>query len=163
VMVRVLAHPGSELKHYGFLGYCHHCGHYETVSWRQLSRAVCPHHSSPEPLTLSGPLWLGPLHDRSMLQRMEQLAQEWNWPERVQLLKIMQAEADLPPYFFGLGEIGRRGKMDPPPRDRLIQLLQAEGYQASPTHINAQAIKTNAAIATCLELARRCHPNTTVL
>ncbi|MBW4490452.1 MAG: tRNA (guanine-N1)-methyltransferase [Trichocoleus desertorum ATA4-8-CV12] len=159
VMVRVLANPGSELKHYGFLGYCHHCGHYETVSWRQLSRAVCHHHSPPEPLTLSGPMWLGSLHDRLMLQRMEKLAQEWHWPERVQLLQTMQAEADLPPYFFGLGEIGRRGKIDPPARDRLIQLLQAEGYQASPTHINAQAIKTNAAIATCLELARRCHPN----
>jgi tRNA (guanine26-N2/guanine27-N2)-dimethyltransferase len=160
VMVRVLANPGSELKHYGFLGYCHHCGHYETVSWRQLSRAVCHDHSPPEPLTLSGPMWLGSLHDRPMLQRMEQLAQAWHWPERVQLLQTMQAEADLPSYFFGLGEIGRRGKMDPPPRDRLIQLLQAEGYQASPTHINAQAIKTNAAIATCIELARQCNSGT---
>ncbi|MBD2099059.1 tRNA (guanine-N1)-methyltransferase [Trichocoleus sp. FACHB-591] len=160
VMVRVLAHPSSELKHYGFLGYCHHCGHYETVSWRQLSRAVCHHHPASEPLTLSGPMWLGPLHDRPMLQRMDQLAQQWNWPERVQLLQTMQVEADLPPYFFGLGEIGRRGKMDPPPRDRLIQLLQAEGYQASPTHINAQAIKTNAAIAVCIELARQCQSAT---
>lgn len=157
VMVRVLANPGSELKHYGFLGYCHQCGHYETVSWRKLSRAVCHHHTAPEPLTLSGPMWLGPLHNRPMLQRMEQLAQQWHWLERVQLLQTMQAEAELPPYFFGLGEIGRRGKMDPPARDRLIQLLQAQGYQASPTHINAQAIKTNAAIATCIELARQCN------
>nr|WP_290222937.1 tRNA (guanine-N1)-methyltransferase [Trichocoleus desertorum] len=160
VMVRVLAHPGSELKLYGFLGYCHHCGHYETVSWRQLSRAVCHHHSPLEPLTLSGPMWLGSLHDRSMLQRMEQLAHQWTWPERAQLLQVMQVEANLPPYFFGLGEIGRRGKIDPPPRDRLIQLLQAEGYQASPTHINTQAIKTNAAIATCIVLARQCNSGT---
>ena len=157
VMVRLTRKPDAALKHYGFLGYCHHCGHYETVSWRQLSRAHCPHHLTPEPLTLSGPLWLGSLHDRQMLERMEQLAQQWNWVERSQLLQTMQAEADLPPYFFGLGEIGRRGKIDPPPRDRLIQLLQSEGYQASPTHINAQAVKTNAAIATCIELAHQCN------
>ena len=156
VMVRlVTSQPwGPEL--YGFLGYCHSCGHYQTVSWRKLNRAACPYHSSLQPLTLSGPMWLGMLHDRSLLQRMQQLAQVWNWPQRVKLLQVMQAEADLPPYFFPLAEMGRRGKMDLPPRDRLIEALQSQGYRASPTHLSAQAIKTDAAIATCIEVARQC-------
>ena len=86
---------------------------------------------------------------------MVQLAQEWDWPARVALLEVMQAEALLPPYFFTLAEIGRRGKMDIPGRDRLIQQLQVQGYAASPTHINPQAIKTTASFQTCLQLAQK--------
>jgi len=56
-------------QQYGFLGYCHHCGHFQTLSWRQLGRAVCAHPglataTAPQPLVLSGPMWLGVLHDR---------------------------------------------------------------------------------------------------
>lgn len=152
VMLRLLKSQALTSQNYGFLGYCHHCGDYQTVSWRQLGRMVCPHDS--KPLTLSGPMWLGALHDQYQLQRLESLAKEWNWPERVQLLQIMQAEADFPPYFYTLGEIGCRGKMDIPKRSRLIQSLQDRGYRASSTHINAQAIKTDADLPTCIAIAR---------
>ena len=139
----------------GFLGYCHHCGHYQTVGWRGLSQAQCTKHPHPLPLTLSGPMWIGPLHDPTWLVRMEQLAQDWGWHSRVKLLHVMQAEALLPPYFFALAEIGRRGKMDIPGRDRLIGRLQEEGYAASPTHIDPQAIKTTAPFQICLDVAQR--------
>lgn len=66
----------------------------------------------------------------------------------------MEAEVDLPPYFYTLAEIGRRGNMDIPKRDRLIQSLQERGYRASPTHIDAQAIKTDADLPTCIAVAR---------
>ncbi|NJM56993.1 MAG: hypothetical protein HC857_05570, partial [Synechococcales cyanobacterium RU_4_20] len=39
-------------------------------------------------------------------------------PSSNDLLQLFAAEADLPPYHFPLGEIGRRGQMDPPKRDR---------------------------------------------
>ena len=32
VMVQLVSQP-SVLAHQGFLGYCHHCGHYQTVGW----------------------------------------------------------------------------------------------------------------------------------
>lgn len=154
VMVRLVTAPLSSVQHYGFLGYCHYCGHYQTVNWRQLSRATCPH--SHQPLTLSGPLWLGPLHDCAMLTQMTTLAQAWNWPQRAALLEVMQAEADLPPYFYTLGTLGRYGKMDIPRRDRLLQALQAQGYRASATHIHAAAVKTTATFHECLAIARCC-------
>lgn len=153
VMVRVLPKVNDAPSSYGFLGYCHSCGHFQTVCWQQLGRASCPHHADPQPLTLSGPLWLGPLHDRQILEPMAQLAQQWNWTEAQSLLEIMQAEAEMPPYYFALAEIGRRGKQDIPARDRLIQALQAQGYRASLTHLDPQAIKTDASFATCLAIA----------
>lgn len=168
VMLRLLPSESLTLTNYGFLGYCHHCGDYQTVAWRQLGRVTCPYDG--EPLTLSGPMWLGSLHDRPFLLKMQALAQakapepapepapetapENHWLKRVELLKIMVAEAELPPYFYLLGEIGRRGKMDIPKRDRLIQALQQQGYQATATHINSEGIKTNANLTTCIQVAR---------
>jgi tRNA (guanine26-N2/guanine27-N2)-dimethyltransferase len=83
-------------------------------------------------------------------------AQTWSWPQQARLLQTMSTEADLPPYFFTLGEIGRRAKIDIPQRNRLIQALQDRGYQAGPTHINAQALKTDASFQECLKVARQC-------
>ena len=67
----------------------------------------------------------------------------------------MEAEAELPPYHFPLGELGKWGKMDPPKRDRLIEVLQSQGYAASPTHLSAQAFKTNASLHHCIELSQQ--------
>lgn len=145
---------------YGFLGYCHHCGQYQTLSWRQLGRSLhtCRHQGSSKtsPLALSGPLWLGPLHDMNTLQQMRGLADAWGWTKRGRLLQIMQAEAALPPYYYPLGEIGRQGQMDIPKRDRLLAALREHGWRASLTHLNAQAIKTDAPLADCIAIARSC-------
>lgn len=152
VMVRLVAERTLTSENYGFLAYCPQCGRYQTVSWRKLGMVICQKDNSP--LTLSGPMWLGELHDRSQLAKMRSLALTWNWQERANLLEIMAEEADLPPYFYTLGEIGRKGKMDVPKRSLLIQALLERGYRASATHINAQAIKTDAAIETCIAVAR---------
>ena len=152
VMLRLLANPHLTANNYGFLGYCHQCGEYQKVSWRKLGRVCCPYDNYP--LTLSGPMWLGKLHDRAYLQRLQLLAQQWNWSKRGKLLDLMQAEADLPPYFYTLAEIGSRGKMNLPKRSRLIQALQERDYRATATHINAEAIKTDADLLTCIALAR---------
>ena len=149
IMVQVTPSPAPIAL--GFLGYCHHCGHYQTVNWQQLSRAVCPDQGPP--LTLSGPMWLGPLHHPEWLGNMQHLAQDWGWSDRAKLLQIMVDEALMPPYFFSVSELGRRGQMDIPKRDRIINQLQHQCYQASLTHINAQALKTNASFRHTLEIA----------
>ncbi|MBD2101311.1 tRNA (guanine-N1)-methyltransferase [Leptolyngbya sp. FACHB-261] len=155
VMVRLVAGAPFPSNHYAFIGYCHHCGHYEKVSWRALSRAKCP---EDQPLTLSGPLWLGPLHDSVLVQRMAELARLWRWPQRVQLLETMQAEATLPPYYYTLRELGHRSKRDVPPRTALIAALQQAGYAACATHLEPQAVKTEASFRICQQLAQELSP-----
>lgn len=162
VMLRLTAGEPWPAEKYGFLGYCHHCGHYQTLSWRQLGRAICEHGESaadlaPQPMVISGPMWLGHLHDRPFLNQMRALAQTWNWHPQVDLLTLMESETTLPPYYFTLSEIGRRGRMDIPKRENLMAGLRDRGFQVSRTHFDAQAIKTDAAIADCLAVARHCH------
>ncbi|MGB2925760.1 MAG: hypothetical protein WBB82_10710 [Limnothrix sp.] len=144
VMARLISKPKLTEQNYGWLGYCHHCGNYALPAWRKLSQAVCPQDELP--LTLSGALWLGTLHNTDFLDKMFALAQTWQWPEVVNLLEIMRSENALPPYFFPLKEVGSRAKIDLPPRDRLITTLQEKGFMASRTHIQTEALKTNASM-----------------
>ena len=162
LMLRLTTDAPWPAAQYGFLGYCHHCGHYQSLSWRQLGRALChhPHLSAaaiaPQPFVISGPLWLGELHDRDFLKLMIAQAQGWNWHQPAALLELMHAEATLPPYYFPLPEIGRQGRMDIPKRERLMQVLSDRGFAVSRTHFDPQAIKTDATVADCIAAARAC-------
>lgn len=153
VMVRLVHKPQLTHKNYGFLGYSHSCGEYQQVDWLKLGRVDYP--GCDRPLTLTGPMWLGDLHNPTMLASMQALATEWQWSERVELLQTLQAEAQLPPYYYRLGEMGKRGKLDIPRRDALIAALIAEGHTAVRTHLDAQAIKTTASLAECVAIARQ--------
>ncbi len=157
VMLRLVASSQLTSQNYGFLGFCHQCGNYKTVSWRKLSQAVCQFDN--QPLTLTGAMWLGELHNVAYLHKMEQIAQQWQWDKVVRLLSVMIGEADFPPYFYTLREIGSRGKLPIPKRSHLIEALQNAGYRATITHINPEAIKTDADIHTCIDLAQKLSAN----
>ena len=153
LMLRLVVNPNLTEENYGWLAYCHGCGDYQAVSARKLGKVTC---SCEHPnLVLSGAMWLGQLHHPQQLQRFLTMARRWQWNEVVKLLSLMIEESNLPPYFYTLKEIGKRGKLDLPKKLCLIQALRDSGYEATATHINAQAIKTNAALATCIAIARR--------
>jgi len=152
LMMRLVAKPRLTDKNYGFLAYCHGCGNYQTVTWRKLNKISCA--CNDPALTVSGAMWLGKLHHRQQLERFKILAQQLEWQEVTELLSLMAAEIDFPPYFYTLREIGSRGKLDLPKRSHLIQALQDQGYQATATHINPQAIKTNVDLDTCIAIAK---------
>lgn len=141
---RVKRLPGTWSDRYGFLGYCQACGGYQVVPWRKLGQIPCPDHPPPHTLTLSGPLWLGPLHDSETLEAMKTLAEERSWLSLIPLLERMITEADFPPYAYGLGELAKWNRSDPPNRDRFFQTLQDQGYRACVTHWNPEAFKTDA-------------------
>ena len=159
-MVRLVRQPTLTEKSYGFIAYCHCCGHFQTVRWRYLGRVLCPkcgyrEESAP---AVSGPLWLGPLHDVAQVNQMQDVAQKWGWDGPAKLLGVMAQEASLPPYYYPLGAIGHFGAMDIPNRDRLIATLQRQGYRATKTHLDWQAVKTDADFAACVQIAKTCHP-----
>ena len=149
-------------EQYGFLAYCHSCGQFQTVPWKKLGRVSCVC-GTREPVAVSGPMWLGPLHSANDLTAMQKIAAELasshlqpnQWEKCRLLLKAMQAESDMPPYYYPLAEVGRRGKMDIPPRETLIVRLHQAGFLATKTHMSHQSIKTNAPIATCIDLGKQ--------
>jgi tRNA (guanine26-N2/guanine27-N2)-dimethyltransferase len=153
VMVKLTNKVVLTENNYGFLGYCQQCGEYQTVAWRKLGRVICNCEENSS-IILSGAMWLGNLHNPNYLQKMIDLAIKWDWQKIVLLLTIMEKEANLPPYFYSLKEIGKRGKLDLPKRELLIQELQKRGYDCAFSHVNSQSIKTNASLHKCVETAR---------
>ena len=151
VMLRLVSKPRINGNNYGFLSYCRGCGNYQTFDWRKLNRVSCVCNNPA--VTVSGPMWLGKLHDIQQLQRFTALAQKLNWQKITELLNLMQGEIDFPPYFYTLREIGNRGKLDLPKRSHLIAALQDKGYRAAATHIEPQAIKTNARMEDVIAIA----------
>ncbi len=152
LMVRLVPKTQLTEHNYGFLAYCHGCGNYQTVTFNKLGKINCK--CDCPSITVSGAMWLGKLHHRQLIAAYKAIAEQFAWQEVSHLLSLLAAEIDFPPYFYTLREIGKRGKLDLPKRGHLIQALQKEGYQASVTHINSQAIKTNADINTCITVAR---------
>ena len=151
VMVRV--QPRPKMEHYEFLAYCHSCGQFRRAGWRQLGQLECDACGTPP--AVSGPLWLGRLHDTDYVNQMAKLAHQWQWPKQIKrLLAVMLEEATMPPYYYPLAELGRRGQIDIPPKDLLIETLSRSGYRATCTHLDAQAIKTDASIAICIDIAK---------
>ncbi len=155
VMVRITRQSAWQSAHYGFLAYCHACGQFQTLLWKKLGRVSCPCRAAGLPV-VSGPMWLGPLHSEPDLAAMHGAALKSDrWTNCRVLIDMMRAESAMPPYYYPLAEIGRRGKTDIPPRQVLIEQLCREGFTATRTHLSAEAIKTTAPVGICLQLARQ--------
>ncbi|MGV2826764.1 tRNA (guanine-N1)-methyltransferase [Myxosarcina sp. GI1(2024)] len=153
LMLRLTHKSQLNSENYGFIAYCHNCGNYQTVSWRKLGKVSC--NCSNPTVILSGAMWLGELHQKQYIERLTIMARQWQWREATKLLSKLAAEIEFPPYFYTLGEIGKRGKLDIPKRSHLIKALQQAGYRASTTHISDLAIKTTADIYTCIAIAKQ--------
>ena len=151
VMVQI-TRQSWRTQDYGFLAYCHACGQFQTADWKKLGRVTCDCQADGSPV-VSGPMWLGPLHSDRWLVEMLKLADS-HLPISL-LLEKMRAENPLPPYFYPLAEIGRRAKSDIPPSELLIEQLGQRGFLASRTHIDLQAIKTNAPMRVCTDIAKQ--------
>ena len=98
LMLRLVNNLQLTENNYGFIGYCHHCGNYQLISWRKLGKVICDHDN--RSLTISGSMWLGKLHDLNTLKKMQCLAQQSNWDRIANLLSIMINEVDFPPLFL---------------------------------------------------------------
>ncbi|KAI5346696.1 hypothetical protein L3X38_014575 [Prunus dulcis] len=181
VMLRVNRGKLPDNRNYGFISYCHNCGSSQEYSWAELGRMSCPcsdskvqgcvsllklaliHVVVSKSLIVSGPLWTGPLHDTIYITEMLHLAEEWGWAgsgsgtDLDKLLNQMVAESDprLPFGYTKLDEVASRAKVNSPPLRAVMSTLEKEGYAASRSHIESNAIKTNCSMAGCIRIAKQ--------
>ena len=105
---------------------------------------------------IGGPLWLGPLHDASILEKaIQRLAStDPNSKPDLKLIAtkdrlrgLLQNCADeLPdvPLFYNVGHMASLLKVSSPPLDDVRAALMNGGYRVSGYHKDPQAIKTDA-------------------
>ena len=142
----------------GLLAHCHGCGEQLHQSLLQLRRwPACPCGEAAPPLTISGPLWLGPLQHAPTLRAMQELAAALpagrvdRASER--LLERLLADPGQPPRCWPTAELGRRLGGGPPATEALLTALRAEGFVALRSGVMNGQFRCNAPWQRVLELA----------
>ena len=102
-----------------------------------------------------GPMWLGPLFDRTFLDRLKVPPGAVRPSELTALLARFRDEsaADVPFYYEPNTIAKEAGLSAPPSTDRLIEGLRAGGHVSGRTHARDGAFRTRATRAEVYELA----------
>ena len=167
--IQLLRRPAArEEEQLGLLAHCHGCGEQfsqSLLTLRQWPLCGCSgeHRSDgagagpATPLSISGPLWLGPLQHAPTLAAMQQRAEElpaaWLARSSRRLLQALLDDPGLPVRCWPMAELARRLAGGPPATDALLAALRAEGYVALRSGVMAGQFRCNAPWPRLLELA----------
>jgi tRNA (guanine26-N2/guanine27-N2)-dimethyltransferase len=136
------------LSSLGFVFHCLKCGHrYVTpgLAPGQRDCALC----SAE-MVIAGPLWLGPLYDKSYCKRVLKNLENGVFGTKKRALKTVELclnELDVV-TFFDYHKLLKELICPPIPIETLMSGLRNIGYQASRTHFSGTSLKTDANVAT---------------
>ena len=102
----------------------------------------------------AGPLWLGPLGDKSLLTRMSLVAED-SYPDAKEFLDTAAAEAALDvPGFFDVHEAAKRLKTNPPRMEDVLARLHKGGFRAVRTHISGTGVRADCDEETFMDAVR---------
>lgn len=109
-----------------------------------------------EEVQWAGPLWTGSLYDSEFLHLMSVEARKAYYQAVLRQLRLMVDEASSPAGYYCASELGKRTHLSHlPPVDALIQRLRQAGYEASRTHFETAAFKTNAPYPIVQQIAQQ--------
>ena len=67
---------------------------------------------------------------------------------------IAEADPSLSPYFVHTHDLSRAAGVSPPKRELIMEMLRAKGHLAVRSHVERDAIKTDALMCICVDAAR---------
>ncbi|MCL2033072.1 MAG: tRNA (guanine(26)-N(2))-dimethyltransferase [Methanomassiliicoccaceae archaeon] len=104
-----------------------------------------------------GPFWLGPLHDKPLLSRMEVRDLE---KERrcVKMLNLWRNELDDEPFLYDVSELSSFTKMSPPRMEVLMEALNRAG-KAAPSHMSPTSFKTELSTKEVISIYKTTSPD----
>jgi len=139
------------MKKIGYMAHCNHCNHHHPIPGLTPTIQKCIVCGAP--ITLSGPLWLGPLHDRKLVYEAAEEAGKRELNDARKLLKLCASEITTPMYH-DYHRISHRLKISAPPITDVIEALHEKGYSTSRTHLSGTGIKTDADASVVEEAVR---------
>lgn len=138
------AKPADDaLNKLGFIEFCPHCEYRRTVKFPGEKCFNCR-----KSIEYAGPLWLGELHDKKFLSKMEKLNNKRKYSLKDELkskIELLKGEVGMPPYFYSLHQFSK--KISPgyiPRTNEVLEKIRKKGNKAVKTHFSITGIKTNA-------------------
>ena len=157
--VRLRRHPKpDEESELGLLAICHGCGDQQVQTLLHLRRwATCSCSSTGEsPLSVSGPLWIGPLQHLPTLEAMavEGAAVPTTLSkEGGVLLSRLRGDRGWPARSWPHALVARQLGSPPPPLRVLVERLRQEGFGAATSGVMPGQLRSDAPWPTILALA----------
>jgi tRNA (guanine26-N2/guanine27-N2)-dimethyltransferase len=114
-------------------------------------------HSPEKGWLFAGPLYLGPIQDRSFVKKVASDLKEREFkqkPAELKLLKMLEVESTAPAFYYDLHALASLLKRRLPTMDSAIKQLQKKGHVAVRTHFDDFAIKTDAPYPAVKKLLR---------
>jgi tRNA (guanine26-N2/guanine27-N2)-dimethyltransferase len=101
---------------------------------------------------VSGPMWMGTLHEKSFLKKLE-LDNNLGTAKRLaKFLDLWLEEANMPTFFYDINEIASMTKTSTLPINGMLDKLKEHGFCASRTHFSPTGVKTDADIGEIMRL-----------
>jgi tRNA (guanine26-N2/guanine27-N2)-dimethyltransferase len=110
---------------------------------------------SKENTAIVGPLWLGKLQKKSVLQEIRTIlsTKELNTKNMLwKLLYLLEEEADAPPFFYTTNDLSSLLKQSPPTMEHIFERLRNKGFVVTKTHCTPTGFKTNAPLDVITEV-----------
>ena len=127
----------ENLEKIGYLNLCSGCGYRESGERREL----CPKCGAR--MVSAGPLWIGPLFSRSVLEAALKLRSERLKIED-KIVAIAFDECDLPPTYYTVDEMAKWLKVATPSVRDVVSSLRDRGFRAARTVFNPKGVRTDA-------------------
>ena len=139
--VKILNRPAQQ-DSIGYVLHCKSCGNRGITKDYTLSCNLCN-----EKLEVAGPLWIGKLFDKEFVESMLKEAPKYTVDKRCEkALQKCILESDMPGTYYTLDEIASKTKVAPIGLQKIIEKLEKNGFQASPTSLNPTGFRTNCTI-----------------
>ncbi len=136
----------SSIRKMGYVLHCFNCFHRETsegvISTMERRCPACGSN-----LNVAGPLWLGKLWIKEFCISMRKLAEERKLKNQKRILKflsLIENEVNAPATYYVTDKICDKFNLSVPPLAETIEALEKAGFQATRTHFNSKALRTNA-------------------
>lgn len=157
--VRLRRKPGPQAeRQLGLLAHCHSCGDQQVQSLLQLRQwrpCLCPDQANAS-LSISGPLWIGPLQDLACLEAMASAPGACSAslsPAGARLLAQLRRDDGLPARCWPLAELAKRLGGGPPPLGALVEALRLQGWSAQASGVMAAQLRSDAPWERLLQVA----------
>ncbi len=148
---------------------CHTTDHYFRIYVQLINSKNAANHSmaqftsfpakdvpfSQDATSLIGPLWLGNLQKKAVLQELQSLLSTKELHTRPllwKLLVLLEEESEAPAFFYTTNDLSSWLKKSPPPLSRLFEHLRKNGFRVTHTHFSPTGFKTDAPLAVIKEV-----------
>ncbi len=136
----------DSLQKMGYILHCFNCFHRETsVGVTPTVKHSCPACGSK--ISIAGPLWIGELWARDFCTSMLKLAAGKKLNDQTMILKLLSTvedEINAPVTYYVMDKICDKLGLPVPPLAKAIEALEKAGFQATRTHFNSKAFRTDA-------------------